>query len=203
MLRTRTGRDVTTGYPELAELPGLLPGREVVLDGEVVAMDHTGRTDFGRLQQRMGLTRPADIDRIRRTIPVAYLIFDILALDGQSLLDEPLDMRRTILESLELAGSFRLVPPQLVGNPADILEQTKQDGWEGILAKRGDSRYLPGTRSKAWLKIKNTLDQSVVVIGWQPGQGRRDGAVGSLLLAARPRWRLAVCGQGRQRALRP
>lgn len=183
VLRTRTGRDVTTGYPELAELPGLVPGRQVVLDGEVVAMDRTGRTDFGRLQQRMGLIRPADIERIRRTIPVAYLIFDILALDGESLHDEPLDYRRSILEAMHLAGTFCLVPPQLTGDPADILAQTKKDGWEGIVAKRGDSRYQPGARNKAWLKLKNILEKEVAVIGWQPGRGRRDGTVGSLLLA--------------------
>ena len=183
VLRTRTGRDVTAGYPELAELGGLLRGRQAVLDGEVVAMDRTGRTDFGRLQQRMGLTRPADIDRIRRTIPVAYLIFDILALDDRSLLGETLDDRRSVLQALELAGTFCLVPPQLIGDPAAILAQTRQDGWEGIVAKRGDSRYLPGTRSKSWLKIKNILDLDAAIIGWQPGKGRRDGTVGSLLLA--------------------
>ena len=76
VLRSRAGRDVTAVYPELAELPRLLEGRRAALDGEIVAMDATGRTDFGRLQQRIGLTNPGDIDRIRRRIPVAYLIFD-------------------------------------------------------------------------------------------------------------------------------
>ena len=106
LLRTRTGRDITAGYPELAELPRLLGDRQAVLDGEIVAMDKTGRTDFGRLQQRIGLTRAADIDRIRRTIPVAVLIFDILALDGVSLLAKTLDDRRRVLESLNIAGTF-------------------------------------------------------------------------------------------------
>lgn len=183
VLRTRTGRNVTSGYPELAELPRLLGDRQAVLDGEIVAMDKTGRTDFGRLQQRIGLTRAADIDRIRRTIPVAALIFDILALDGVSLLAHTLDDRRRILESLDIAGTFSLVPPQLAGDPEHLLAQTKADGWEGIVAKRADSRYLTGKRSPSWLKIKNEQDREVVVIGWQPGQGRRADTLGSLLLA--------------------
>ncbi len=183
VLRTRTGRDVTAGYPELAELPRLLGDRQVVLDGEIVAMDKTGRTDFGRLQQRIGLTRAADIDRIRRTIPVAVLLFDVLALDGISLLTRTLDERRRVLESLDIAGTFCMVPPQLAGDPAELLAQTKADGWEGIVAKRADSPYLPGKRSSAWVKIKNENDLEVAIIGWQPGQGRRADTIGSLLLA--------------------
>ena len=183
VLRSRTARDITAGYPEFGDLPEVLGGRQVVLDGEIVAMDKTGRTDFGRLQQRMGLTRPGDIDRIRRTIPVAYLIFDILHLDGESLIGRPLTERRQILEDLHISGTFVIVPPQLHGDPTELLAQTKADGWEGIIAKQADSTYQPGSRSKAWIKIKNQLMQQVVVIGWDAGQGRRAGTIGALLLA--------------------
>ena len=183
VLRSRTGRDVTAAYPELAELPRLLDGRRAVLDGEIVAMDPAGRTDFGRLQQRIGLTNAGDIDRIRRRIPVAYLIFDILRLDGIPRIDLPLDDRRRLLESLHIAGTFCLVPPQLTGDPATVLAQTKADGWEGLIAKKADSRYQPGARSPAWIKLKNEHTLLAAVIGWQPGQGRRTDTIGSLLLA--------------------
>ena len=183
VLRSRTGRDVTAVYPELAELPRLLDGRQAVLDGEIVAMDSAGRTDFGRLQQRIGLTNPGDIDRIRRRVPVAYLIFDILSLDGTPHIDQPLDDRRRLLESLNIAGTFCLVPPQLTGDPATVLAQTKADGWEGLIAKKADSRYLPGARTPAWIKLKNEHTLLAAVIGWQPGQGRRTDTIGSLLLA--------------------
>ncbi|MET3807136.1 ATP-dependent DNA ligase [Nakamurella sp. UYEF19] len=81
-LRSGIDREITAAYPALANLLDLPNGRPVVLDGEIVAMDQTGRTDVVRLQQRMGLTRPADIERIRRQVPIAYLIFDAMALDG-------------------------------------------------------------------------------------------------------------------------
>lgn len=183
VLRSRTGRDITAGYPELADLPQVLGGHQVVLDGEIVAMDESGRTDFGRLQQRMGLSKPGDIDKIRRTVPVAYLIFDVLLLDGQSLLTRPLTERRQILEDLQIAGTFVIVPPQLRGDPAPALAQTKADGWEGIIAKRADSTYQPGARTKAWTKVKNLLMQQAVIIGWDAGQGRRADTIGALLLA--------------------
>lgn len=182
-LRSRTDREMTSAYPELGELPGLLAGRAVVLDGEIVAFGPHGQTNFGLLQQRIGLSRAADVERVRRTVPVAYLIFDVLSLGGDLLLDKPYDERRAILESLAIAGEHCLVPGQLHGDPARVLAQTKSDGWEGMIAKKSDSRYLPGKRSPAWIKVKNEKDIEVAVIGWEPGQGRREGMIGSLILA--------------------
>ena len=182
VLRSRTDRELTAAYPELAELPELLAGRPVVLDGEIVAFGSHGRTDFGLLQQRLGLTGAA-VERVRETVAVTYLIFDVLSLDGNSLLDKPYDERREVLDGLGIAGSHCRIPPQLHGNPADVLARTAADGWEGMIAKKADSGYLPGARSTAWIKVKNEKDTEVAVIGWEPGQGRREGLIGSLLLA--------------------
>jgi bifunctional non-homologous end joining protein LigD len=191
ILRSRTDREMTAGFPELGELPALLAGRAAVLDGEIVAFGPHGRTNFGLLQQRIGLTRVADVQRVRKTVPVAYLIFDVLSLDGDLLVDKPYDERREILESLRISGEHCLVPGQLHGDPAKVLARTKADGWEGMIAKKSDSRYSPGKRSPAWIKVKNEKDIEVAVIGWEPGQGRREGLIGSLILAlpAGPGWR--------------
>ena len=182
VLRSRTDREMTAAFPELGELPELLAGRAAVLDGEIVAFGPHGQTNFGLLQQRIGLTRAADVQRVRRTVPVAYLIFDLLCLDGELLLDKSYDERREALEALRITGEYCSVPGQLHGDPAEVLARTKADGWEGMIAKKSDSRYLPGKRSPAWIKVKNEKDIEVAVIGWEPGQGRREGMIGSLIL---------------------
>ena len=93
----RPGDD--SDLPRTRRIAGLLAGRQAVLDGEIVAYDKHGRTDFGLLQQRIGLTRSADVQRVRQTVPVAYLIFDVLSLDGEPLLDKPYDERRAVLDA--------------------------------------------------------------------------------------------------------
>jgi bifunctional non-homologous end joining protein LigD len=171
VVRSRTDRDITATYPELAELPGLLAHRSVTVDGEIMAFDSEGRTNFGLLQQRLGLSGNA-VQRVQRVVPVTYLIFDVLTLDGEPLLDNPYDQRREVLEGLGIAGEYCRVPEQLHGAPADVLARTKADGWEGMIAKKSDSVYLPGRRSSAWIKVKNEKDIEVAVIGWEPGNGK-------------------------------
>jgi bifunctional non-homologous end joining protein LigD len=161
-----------------------------VLDGEIVALDERGRPSFSRLQQRSGLTRPGDVERARRRTPIRYLLFDLLEVDGRSLLDAPYAERRALLERLVTARDGIAVPPavgeasgdDLAGAVAAALATSEQLGLEGIVAKRIDSRYTPGRRSSDWLKLKHERAQEVVVGGWRPGNGRRAGGVGSLLL---------------------
>ena len=178
-LRSRVGNDVTGAYPELQE--DVPAGREVLLDGEVVALDEAGRPDFGRLQQRMHVRGPARSLVVRT--PVVLVLFDVLHLEDRSLLDEPYDARRDVLSGLELAGGRWQVPASACADGAALLEQTRAQGLEGLVAKRRDSRYEPGRRSDCWVKVKNTWRQSAVVVGWQPGEGGRAGSIGSLLLA--------------------
>jgi bifunctional non-homologous end joining protein LigD len=180
----RRGTDFTDRYPELQVLPDLLPGKSAVLDGEVVAFDGDGRPSFERLQQRMHVSHPDA--RLTRHVPVHYVVFDLLYLDGHDLLDLPYVARRELLDDLELTAGPIEVPTYLNGEDAghvdDLLEFTREQGLEGIIAKRLDSRYLPGRRVDLWLKIKNFLDQEVLIGGWKPGKGRRAGGIGSLLI---------------------
>ncbi len=115
-------------------------------------------------------------------MPVSFLVFDVLHLDGTSLLGETYDERRVVLEALDLAGDRWAVPPAFDGQAADALEASRAQGLEGVLAKRHDSTYLPGRRSPHWVKVKHQRMQEVVVGGWSPGAGRREGGIGSLLL---------------------
>ena len=180
---TRNDREVLAQYPELRAMAEAMGSTQAVLDGEIVAFDEEGRPSFGRLQQRMHVTRSAALDRLREEVPIHYLIFDLLHLDGRSLLDEPLSERRRLLDSLGLAGDFWSTPGDFVGvDGEDILAASLAQGLEGVVAKRLDSRYLPGKRSDLWTKVKNFRTQEVVIAGWRAGEGRRAGTVGALLM---------------------
>ena len=180
-LRSRNGNDITAAYPELGGLGAALGSTAGVLDGEVVAFDATGRADFGRLQSRMHVRNPA-ADLVRE-VPVTLLLFDLLHLDGASLLDRTYDERRELLESLPLSGERWQVPPAFLGDGEAVLAATKAQRMEGVVAKRRDSRYEPGRRSDCWVKVKHLQRTSAVVVGWKPGAGGRAGRLGSLLLA--------------------
>ena len=181
---TRNDREVARTYPELAPAGQLLGGVRAVLDGEIVALDKAGRPDFGLLQQRMHVTDPAQVRSLTERVPVAYLVFDLLHLDGRDLLDLSYDDRRALLEELDLgsAGGTFAVPPAFAGDGAAALATSHARALEGVVAKRRDSRYEPGRRSRAWVKVKHVRTQEVVLGGWRPGAGRRAGTVGSLLL---------------------
>ena len=177
---TRNDREVAATYPELAGLAHQLRDRRMIVDGEVVAFDEAGRPSFGELQARMHVRAPnrALLDRV----PVSLLVFDLLHVDGTSLVGAPYDERRAALEGLELGGDRWAVPPAFDGQGAEALAASQAQGLEGVLAKRHDSVYLPGRRSPHWIKVKHVRMQEVVVGGWSPGAGRRQGGIGSLLL---------------------
>ena len=180
-LTARSGNDITARYPELRGIGAALGAREAVLDGEVVAFDANGRPDFGRLQRRMHLASERAVRRRMNDTPVAYMAFDLLHLDGRSTLDLPYAERRELLEGLALEGPHWQTPAYHAGDGRALLEASRAQGLEGIVAKRLESRYEPGRRSGAWLKIKNVRRQEVVIGGWLPGQGARRGRLGALL----------------------
>jgi len=177
-LTSRNRNDVSASYPELQGLAESAPG-PLLLDGEIVAFNADGRSDFGRLQARMHVAGPSAA--LVSGTPVQLLVFDVLHAGGRALLDEPYDARRELLESLALEGPSWSVPPAFADGP-DLLEVTRSQGLEGIVAKRRESRYLPGRRSDTWLKVKHIRRTSTVVAGWKPGEGGRAGRIGSLLL---------------------
>ena len=181
-LESRRLREITSHYPELRALAAELGSRDAVLDGEVVAFDDEGKPSFERLQGRMNLASETAVRRRMGDRPVTYLVFDLLYLDGRSLVDLPYVERRERLEELGLDGAHWQTPSYHRGEGKALLELTKQRGLEGLVAKRLDSRYLPGRRTRAWLKVKNTRSQELVIGGWLPGQGRRAGTIGAILV---------------------
>lgn len=180
-VRSRRGNDVTATYPELHALARAL-GRPAALDGEIVAFEPgTGRPSFGRIQQRMNVADPIRVEAVRRDVPVAYLAFDVLMLDGEILTGRPYEERRGLLEGLGLAGPCWQVPPR--GDDLGAMLDVASDlGLEGVVAKRLGSTYRPGVRSPDWRKIRLLRRQEFVVGGLKRGEGRRQGSFGSLLL---------------------
>ena len=178
-LLSRGDRDMTRAYPELAGLGHQAGTRDMVLDGEIAAFVG-GRPSFAALQRRMHVGEPAP--RLVATVPVTYLVFDIMYSGGQSLIGEPYAQRRAILEAQPLASPHVHVPPSFPGGGKAVRAVSVREGLEGVVIKRLDSPYQPGRRSPAWLKIKNRRLLNVVVGGMSPGRGHRAGQIGSLLV---------------------
>jgi bifunctional non-homologous end joining protein LigD len=180
---SRGDKDLTRGFPELGDLEEQLGAHATVLDGEIVAFDDAGRPSFGRLQRRLNLTSSAMVARRAGEVPASYLVFDVLHLDGRTLLDQPYDARREVLMSLELSGSSCATAPGFTdAHGADVLAAARAAGMEGVVAKRRDSLYRPGARSPDWRKVKIVRTQEVVIGGWTDGAGERAGSLGALLL---------------------
>jgi bifunctional non-homologous end joining protein LigD len=195
-LEARSGREVTRRYPELAALGRALGSTEVILDGEIVALDpKTGRPSFERLQRRMHVESESAIRRLRQDVPITYAVFDLLWLDGHPTTGLPYSDRRRLLEELQLAGPAWHTPAAHPGDGRALLDATRAAGLEGMVAKRLDSLYEPGVRTRQWLKIKNHLSQDFVVGGYLPGEGSR-GRLGALLLGVHePDGRLCFAGR--------
>ena len=181
-LMSRSGEDVTPRYPEIHAMGRALGSREVILDGEVVALDEKGRPSFEEIQQRMGLTSESEVRRKMKLVPVTYMVFDLLWQDGHSLIDQPYAERRRLLAQLKLAGDSWQTPPWEKGGGQAMLEASAKAGLEGVMAKKLDSKYEPGRRSGAWLKVKNHYRQELVIGGWLEGEGKRRGYPGALLV---------------------
>jgi len=193
-LRSRNGLDFTPTYPELQALADAVNG-DVVLDGEIVALDASGRPSFGLLQTRSGITSPRDVERARKAQEVQFFAFDILERDGRSLATRPYTERRAELrEAVQDVGPVR-VPPDAGTALDDAVATSRTLGLEGVIAKRASSPYRLGRRSRDWLKVKHTLTQEVVVAGWRPGNGARSDTVGSLLVGIPGKAGLAYVGR--------
>jgi bifunctional non-homologous end joining protein LigD len=181
-LETRNLRDVTVSWPELEGLGAALGKRTVILDGEIAAMDDRGVPSFQRLQTRMHVGDRHSAAKLAATTPASYLVFDVLHLDGRDLMPLPWTERRPILEALQLAGPSWATTPSVPGAGTELFETVRQRTMEGVICKRLDSTYVPGARSKSWLKVKLQQSDEFLVGGWFPGEGRRANRIGSLLL---------------------
>jgi bifunctional non-homologous end joining protein LigD len=183
VLMSRNGADVTVAYPELHKVHERLVGLDAVLDGEIVAME-AGRPSFERLQSRMHVRNEREIERLARAIPVCYVVFDLLYLDGRCLIEEPFSRRRELLEQSVVASGTVQLSTSMAGEGLAMFEAADSRGLEGIVAKRLASPYELGRRSQNWLKVKTTRDADLVIGGWSPGQGSRAHHFGALLLGA-------------------
>jgi bifunctional non-homologous end joining protein LigD len=179
---SRNLNEITARYPELSKLNRALSSHRAILDGEIVAFDAEGRPSFEALQGRMHLTSESQVKRLAKSNPVSYVIFDLLWLDGHSLMREPFGARRERLSELDLNGERWQAPDFVEGRGAELLAASAAQGLEGIVAKRLDCAYEPGRRSRAWIKVKNVKREEVVIGGWMPGEGRRGGRIGALLI---------------------
>ncbi|MDX8148602.1 non-homologous end-joining DNA ligase [Lentzea sp. BCCO 10_0061] len=190
---SRLGNDITVAYPELQGVGEQLGSTEALLDGEIVALQN-GRPSFSALQNRMHVTKSEAARRAARQYPATLLLFDLLHLDGSSTMQLPFRQRRELLRGLELKGPNWLTPPSYDEDGASVLAASREQGLEGVVAKRLDSVYQPGMRSPVWRKITDLLAQEVVIGGWRMGEGKRAGVVGALLLGIPQDGGLAFAG---------
>jgi bifunctional non-homologous end joining protein LigD len=168
---------------------------DAVLDGELVVFDENGRPSFELLQQRIHQTAESVVRRRMQTHPVVFMVFDLLYFNGYDFTGLPYERRRELLEELGLEGESWQTPAYSVGQAAELLAASREQGLEGMVLKRLDSPYVPGKRPGTWLKVKNTLRQELVIGGWTPGEGRRKEHLGALLVGYYE-------GEGEERVLR-
>jgi DNA ligase-1 len=196
-LYSRDLRKVSESFPELC-LPLAAAGFSAILDGEIVAWEGERPQAFARLQRRLG--RRADDLFLPRSVGVAYFVFDVLAVDGESLLRLPLAGRRAALEGLQLPPVCRLAPVRHATSVVDLaafFRENREQGHEGLMAKDPASVYAPGRRGHAWLKLKEALGtlDVVVVVAAEFGHGRRRAVLSDLTFAVRDGGRLAIVGK--------
>lgn len=181
-LQTANGLDATERFPEVGPLAAAIAPHDAVLDGEIVTFDASGRPDFGLLQPRMQARRAGTARERAVAQPAMYVLFDVLELDGHDITDQPYERRRALLAELVEPGAHWKVSEGWVGGGAELLDVMREQGMEGLIAKRLGSRYEVGRRTREWLKLKVRRQQELVVGGWLPGEGNRSGHFGALLV---------------------
>ncbi|MEV0713497.1 non-homologous end-joining DNA ligase [Asanoa sp. NPDC050611] len=162
----RSGAEITAAYPELAGLADV--AKDALLDGEVVVFDDKGVPSFTLLAERMHVRDKARAARLASTLPITYMIFDVLRLDGEDLTGLPLAERRGLLDGLGLAANRWTVPPTFTDGEA-TLAAAEEYQLEGVVAKRATSLYRPGLRTPDWVKVKLESTAEFVIGGWRPG----------------------------------
>jgi bifunctional non-homologous end joining protein LigD len=195
-LWTRRRQDAAAYFPDLADATGWIDADEAIVDGEVVALDEQGRPRFSLLQDHTGIRTWRTPGGKRRDTPaeVVYQAFDLLHVDGQSLLNVPLEERKRFLRARLRSHPLVRFAGHVVADGEAFFEAARAQELEGIVAKLRRSPYEPGRRSKSWLKLKVRSEQEVVVVGWMPGQGTH-ADLGSLILAVRSGDRWVHAGQ--------
>lgn len=194
-LRYRNGRAASSSYPEIARAVAALAPERVVLDGEVVAFDAEGRPSFQRIAPRIHAERPLDVRSAMNEVPVSYLVFDLLALNGFDLRSLPLVSRKALLMKLLRGKGYVRALDHLEADGRPLFELCRAQRLEGVVAKRKNSPYRPGPRrSDDWVKLKSERDDEFVVVGFMRGKGGRS-ALGALCVASYSGERLLYRGR--------
>ena len=181
-LFSRSGRNCTSLYPEIAESLAHLPIDDFVIDGEIVALDELGRSSVERIQKRFSLREPSAIESARNEVPVVFYAFDLLGVSGHDVRSLPLLERKELLSRFAPRRGPVRFSDHIEGDGHALFEAASRQGLEGVIAKRSDARYQAGRRSRSWLKIKVPRSAALVIVGVAGGKGsRRD--FGSLMLA--------------------
>ncbi len=166
-LTSRNGNDITGAWPELTTPPD---GGDLVVDGEIIALNERGLPDFRVLAERIHVRKATAVARLAERVPATFMVFDLLSRDGEDLTSRPLAERRQLLAALDLDGSGWQVPSTYDDGPM-LFDATRAQGLEGIVSKRLDSRYRPGERTQHWLKFAHRHRASYVIGGWRPQVG--------------------------------
>jgi bifunctional non-homologous end joining protein LigD len=183
-LYSRSGREVTHQYPEFADLHTKLKIENAVLDGEIVALDANARPSFELLQSRINLSRPSDVNRAVQTIPLDLVLFDIPFASGEWIGGRPLiDRIGELLAAVDFAERILRSDPFPEQGIA-LFAAARAKHLEGVVGKHRLSHYLPGKRTKDWLKVKTTYDVDCVIGGYSAGTGHRSSSLGALLVGA-------------------
>jgi bifunctional non-homologous end joining protein LigD len=181
-IESRNLLEITKRYPELTALRDALGRHAAVLDGEIVALDEHDRPSFPRLQRRMHVNDERQIARLTREVPILFVLFDLLYLDGESLLRRPYRDRRAMLESLAPPAPHWQLTPSYVGRGNEMLQAARENALEGVVAKKIDSPYEPGRRSNCWLKVKIVARQEFVIGGWTRESTGLADRIGTMLI---------------------
>ncbi|HVF12718.1 MAG TPA: non-homologous end-joining DNA ligase [Actinomycetota bacterium] len=180
-LYSRTGREVTHQYPEFKDLHKKLKVTDAIFDGEIVAMDSNLKPSFELLQQRINLSGTS-IARGVANVPLDLVLFDVLFVDGDWLGGRSLVERASTLpDAVELEDRV-VISEAIAEHGLALFEAARQRGLEGIVAKRSNSIYVPGRRTRDWIKLKVVQRIDCVIGGWSPGRGSRSSSLGALLL---------------------
>ncbi len=178
-VQSRNGNEFKRNFPEISEITQL--AKNVVVDGEIVVMKN-GKVDFHGLQERGHLISGKDIEKLQRSSPATYIVFDILEKDGKPLVDLPLMERKPILKESVKEGSHIIINDYIEEKGEQFYQAVLKHDLEGMVAKRKDSTYEQGLRTGSWLKIKNLKTCDCVIFGYSKGEGARESTFGALIV---------------------
>jgi bifunctional non-homologous end joining protein LigD len=180
-LQSRRGLDLTRQFPTLVKT--LSKHKDsMILDGEIVALDQSGKPSFQNLQQRSGLIKDTDIKSAERSQPIQYYVFDILHWGGKNLRSLTLAERKTLLKQAVIPSHSLRIVEAFDADGEEAYKACIENGLEGVVGKRADSPYSAGKRTKDWLKVKGTVSSEFLICGYTEGTGSRSRNFGSLLL---------------------